>query len=54
MIAGAANAQTAADERFLVPIYLTGSVDGAYNSLWVSELLILNTGASTRPICRSR
>lgn len=37
-------------ERFLVPVYLPGSVRGAFGSVWVSELRILNSGSAAAPI----
>ena len=33
-------------ERFLVPIYLADTVEGAFASRWASELRILNTGTN--------
>jgi hypothetical protein len=39
-----------AARRFLVPIYLTDPVPGAFGSLWASELTVLNTGSSAAVI----
>ena len=43
-------AQTDAVERFLVPVYLAGPTPGAFGSVWVSELRILNAGATNAAI----
>jgi hypothetical protein len=37
-------------EKFLLPIYLRGAVTGAYESSWVSEVHMLNTGSSPATI----
>lgn len=44
LVGDATHAQTI--ERFLVPVYLAGPTPGASGTQWVSELRILNSGAS--------